>query len=51
MTQDELARLHDKMEMVRNMVPTHPHPDAPAGIRSSKVAGSMVGMMDRVRDM
>ena len=51
MTHEELAKLQDKMETVRNLVPTHPHPDAPDRMRSSKIAGSMVGMIDRMKDM
>lgn len=51
MSSTELKDLADRMETVRMMVPTHPHPNAPQAMRESKIGGSLVGMLDRMRDL
>jgi hemerythrin superfamily protein len=47
----ELMEMRDKMATVRKFGPTHPHPDQSTKMRSSIVAGSLLGLVDRTRDL
>jgi hemerythrin superfamily protein len=51
MSLSELDKLHTDMMSVRKMVPTHPHPSASMEVRASTVAGGLVGLLDRTRDL
>jgi len=46
----QLQTMSDRMNTVRQMVPTHPHPEAPLWVRESKTVGGLVGIIDRVKD-
>jgi hypothetical protein len=47
---EELVELGDKVESVKKIAPTRPHPSTPnePGIR--KAVGPVVGLFDRMRD-
>lgn len=47
---DELRELARKVELVKKIGPTRPHPSAPDRPPANKVLGPMVGLVDRVRD-
>jgi hemerythrin superfamily protein len=51
MTQEELVGLGKKVETIKKMAPTRPHPQVPnePGIRSA--LGPVAGLFDRLRDM
>jgi hemerythrin superfamily protein len=51
MTQEELVGLGKKVETIKKMAPTRPHPHVPnePGIRSA--LGPVAGLFDRLRDM
>ncbi len=50
-TQEELDRLAAKVNVIKKIAPTHPHPAAPDHPTSHKVLGPVVGLVDRVRDL
>jgi hemerythrin superfamily protein len=47
---EELAELGAKVEAVKRLAPTRPHPSAPDGPPGDKVVGPIVGLFDRMRD-
>jgi hemerythrin superfamily protein len=47
---EELAELGTKVESVKRLAPTRPHPSAPDGPPGDKVLGPIVGLFDRMRD-
>ena len=47
---DEMIKLAEKVETVKKLAPTRPHPDAPNSELFHKMAGPGVGMVDRLRD-
>lgn len=51
MTQEELVSLGKKVETIKKMAPTRPHPHVPnePGVRSA--LGPVAGLFDRLRDM
>jgi hemerythrin superfamily protein len=51
MTQEELVGLGKKVESIKKMAPTRPHPNVPnePGVRSA--LGPVAGLFDRLRDM
>lgn len=51
MTAQELEQMAARIEISRSLMPTHPHPMVPEALRQSKVAGSLLGVFDRMRDL
>jgi hemerythrin superfamily protein len=49
-TQDELLDIGAKVERVKKMAPTRPHPSAPDAPPGDKILGPVTGMFDRMRD-
>jgi hemerythrin superfamily protein len=47
---DELRELGNKAQAVKKVAPTHPHPAAPDRPPANKVAGPVLGLVDRIRD-
>jgi hemerythrin superfamily protein len=47
---DELVRLREKVDTVKKVAPTRPHPDAPNSELFHKIVGPGVGLVDRLRD-
>lgn len=47
----QLEDMASRMEVSRRLVPTHPHPDVPEVLRESKLTSSLIGLMDRMRDL
>jgi hypothetical protein len=49
-TQAELVEMGAKVERVKKMAPTRPHPAAPDQPPGDKILGPVTGMFDRMRD-
>jgi hemerythrin superfamily protein len=49
-TQEELVEMGAKVESVKKMAPTRPHPTAPDEPPGDKVLGPVTGLLDRMRD-
>ena len=49
-SQEELKELAGKVETAKKLAPTRPHPGAPNSELFHKLAGSGVGLVDRLRD-
>jgi hemerythrin superfamily protein len=49
-TPDELRELGSKVEAVKKVAPTRPHPSAPDQPPGDKILGPVVGLFDRMRD-
>jgi hemerythrin superfamily protein len=49
-TQDELVEMGAKVEAVKKIAPTRPHPSAPDAPPGDKVLGPVTGLLDRMRD-
>jgi hemerythrin superfamily protein len=49
-TQEELDDLAKKVNAIKRVAPTRPHPSAPDKPLSHKLAGPALGLVDRVRD-
>lgn len=49
-TADELRELGAKVERVKSMAPTRPHPMAPDAPPGDKLLGPIAGLFDRLRD-
>jgi hemerythrin-like domain-containing protein len=49
-SQQELLELGAKVESVKKMAPTRPHPSAPDAPPGDKILGPVTGMFDRLRD-
>jgi hemerythrin superfamily protein len=49
-TQDELVEMGAKVEAVKKIAPTRPHPSAPDEPPGDKVLGPVTGLLDRMRD-
>lgn len=49
-SQEELVELGDKVESVKKMAPTRPHPSAPNQPPGDKLLGPVAGLFDRMRD-
>ncbi|MCW2525892.1 MAG: Hemerythrin cation binding domain protein [Pseudonocardiales bacterium] len=49
-TQEELVEMGAKVERVKKMAPTRPHPSAPDQPPGDKILGPVTGMFDRMRD-
>jgi hemerythrin superfamily protein len=49
-TQEELVEMGAKVERVKKMAPTRPHPAAPDEPPGDKILGPVTGMFDRMRD-
>jgi hemerythrin superfamily protein len=49
-TQEELVEMGAKVERVKKMAPTRPHPAAPDQPPGDKILGPVTGMFDRLRD-
>jgi len=49
-SQDELRELGSKVEAVKKIAPTRPHPSAPDEPPGDKMLGPVVGLFDRMRD-
>ncbi len=47
---EELAELGNKVQAVKKIAPTRPHPAAPDTPPANKVLGPLTGMVDRMRD-
>ena len=50
-TQDELNQLAAKVNAIKQIAPTHPHPALPDHPLSHKLLGPGVGLVDRARDL
>lgn len=50
-TQDELNQLAAKVNAIKQIAPTHPHPVLPDHPLSHKLLGPGVGLVDRARDL
>ncbi|MBA3618143.1 MAG: hemerythrin domain-containing protein [Actinomycetota bacterium] len=50
LSQDELVELGAKVESVKKIAPTRPHPSAPDQPPGNKVLGPVAGLFDRIRD-
>jgi len=48
--QEELDELGNKIQQVKKVAPTHPHPNAPDTPPLNKMGGPVLGLVDRVRD-
>jgi hemerythrin superfamily protein len=49
-TQEQLEELGEKIQRVKKIAPTHPHPSAPDTPPMNKLGGPVLGLVDRVRD-
>lgn len=49
-TQEELVELGAKVEAVKKIAPTRPHPSAPDEPPGDKLLGPVAGLLDRMRD-
>jgi hemerythrin superfamily protein len=49
-TPEELLELGTKVESVKKMAPTRPHPSAPDQPPGDKLLGPLTGLLDRLRD-
>jgi hemerythrin superfamily protein len=49
-TPDELVELGAKVESVKKLAPTRPHPTAPDEPPGDKILGPVTGLLDRMRD-
>jgi hemerythrin superfamily protein len=49
-TADELRQLGAKVETVKSVAPTRPHPSAPDAPPGDKLLGPVTGLFDRMRD-
>jgi hemerythrin-like domain-containing protein len=49
-SQEELVELGRKVETVKKMAPTRPHPSAPDEPPADKLLGPVTGLFDRMRD-
>jgi hemerythrin superfamily protein len=49
-SQAELVEMADKVERVKKMAPTRPHPSAPDEPPGDKILGPIAGLFDRMRD-
>jgi hemerythrin superfamily protein len=49
-TPDELEKMGAKVEAVKKMAPTRPHPSAPDEPPGDKLLGPVAGLFDRMRD-
>jgi hemerythrin superfamily protein len=49
-TQDELLEMGAKVERVKKLGPTRPHPSAPDQPPGDKILGPVTGLFDRLRD-
>lgn len=49
-TEDELVELGGKVEAVKKIAPTRPHPSAPDEPPGDKLLGPVTGLLDRMRD-
>ena len=47
---EELVELGRKVEEVKKLAPTRPHPSAPDSSQAGKIAGAVTGLLDRMRD-
>jgi hemerythrin superfamily protein len=50
-SQEELVEMGAKVESVKKMAPTRPHPSAPDEPPGDKILGPVTGLLDRMRDM
>lgn len=50
LSEDELVELGRKVEAVKKIAPTRPHPSAPDGPPGDKLLGPVTGLLDRMRD-
>lgn len=50
LTEDELMELGRKVEGIKKIAPTRPHPAAPDGPPGDKLLGPVTGLLDRMRD-
>ena len=46
----ELVDLGSKVEAVKKLAPTRPHPSAPGSPPGDKILGRVTGLLDRMRD-
>jgi hemerythrin superfamily protein len=51
MTQEELVDLGGRVESIKMMAPTRPHPSVPNDPGKRLAAGSVAGLFDRLRDL
>ena len=51
MTQDELTELGKRVEKIKAMAPTRPHPSVPNDPIKRLAVGPVVGLFDRLRDL
>jgi hemerythrin superfamily protein len=49
-SQDELVEMGAKVESVKKLAPTRPHPSAPDEPPGDKILGPVTGLLDRLRD-
>jgi hemerythrin superfamily protein len=49
-TEQELVELGEKIQRVKKIAPTHPHPSAPDTPPMNKLGAPVLGLVDRVRD-
>ncbi|MGW5687969.1 hypothetical protein [Nonomuraea sp. NPDC003754] len=47
---EQLAELGRKVEAIKKMAPTRPHPSAPDTPPGNKIMGPLTGLIDRMRD-
>lgn len=50
LTQEELVELGAKVESIKKIAPTRPHPSAPDEPPGDKLLGPVAGLLDRMRD-
>ena len=51
MTQEELVELGVRVEAIKKMAPTRPHPSVPNDPGKRLAVGPVAGLFDRLRDM
>jgi hypothetical protein len=51
MTQEELRGLGSRVESIKQMAPTRPHPSVPNDPGKRLAVGPVAGLFDRLRDM
>ncbi len=49
-SQEELVELGARVEAVKKIAPTRPHPSAPDEPPGDKLLGPVAGLLDRMRD-
>jgi hemerythrin superfamily protein len=49
-TEEELVELGEKIQRVKKIAPTHPHPNAPDTPPMNRLGAPVLGLVDRVRD-